>query len=88
MCATCIARACRYCNPKTRRKLQFDCRFFIVLSYAWGWLLSGERPDKGGHLHALSLDTRTCSAVPWLQKSMTGLTTLATLRSRMIPLLD
>ena len=23
------------------------CSFFIVLSYAWGWLLSGERPDKG-----------------------------------------
>ncbi|CAL5221999.1 g4287 [Coccomyxa viridis] len=26
--------------------------FFIVLSYAWGWLLSGERPDKGDYIGA------------------------------------
>lgn len=34
-------------------------RFFIVLSYAWGWLLSGERPDKGDRLHASVLKA-TC----------------------------
>ena len=38
--------------------LIFQCpfyRFFIVMSYAWGWLLSAERPDKGTTLVFLSL---------------------------------
>ena len=26
-------------------------RFFIVMSYGWGWLLSSERPDKGVRSH-------------------------------------
>ncbi len=38
------------------------CRFFIVLSYAWGWLLSGEKPDKGKLLHPSLLNRWACMA--------------------------
>ena len=27
--------------------------FFVVLSYAWGWLVDGERPDKGKSVYCL-----------------------------------
>lgn len=39
---------CGVDSPATPLRLEATTRrFFIVLSYAWGYLLSGEKPDKG-----------------------------------------